>query len=197
MSRADTAEEARFQLRHSDVVLVGSSLPEAPELAAEIADNWPEIKMLVTGVEEDPEEIIRYIEAGAAGYLVREESAEKMVKKIEAAAEEQALVSPQMAASLMSHVATLTHLTRSPAHDAGTPAQCKELTPRQHEVLDLVRQELSNQEIANRLHIQVGTVKNHVHHILQKLDVHDRYEAAAAYGRWLQREGAREAYVTL
>jgi DNA-binding NarL/FixJ family response regulator len=56
---------------------------------------------------------------------------------------------------------------------------------------------LSNQQIANRLHIQVGTVKNHVHHILKKLGVHDRYEAAAAYGRWLQQEGARQAYVTL
>jgi DNA-binding NarL/FixJ family response regulator len=53
-----------------------------------------------------------------------------------------------------------------------------DLTPREQEVLDLIGEGLSNQEIADRLVIEVGTVKNHVHSILQKLDVGDRDEAA-------------------
>lgn len=197
VSVVSTAEEARLHLRHSDVVLVGSDLPQAAALVSEIAAEHPRLKVLVAGVEEPAEQILRYVEAGAAGYLMREESAESTRQKIEAAAEGEALVSPRVAASLISHVAALSNETLAPVGHSLGQIQCKELTRRQREVLGLIREEMTNQQIANRLHIEVGTVKNHVHHILQKLDVHDRYEAAAAYGRWLRQEGAREAYVTL
>jgi len=198
VSIAHNNDEARLHLRHSDVVLVGNTLPEGPALVKEIRQEFPELKVLVTGVEEKATQILEYVEAGATGYLAREESAERMTQKVRATAEGEALVSPRVAASLISHVAALADYTPAPIRESLSGVDCEELTPRQSEVLALIHEEkLSNQQIANRLHIQVGTVKNHVHHILKKLGVHDRYEAAAAFGRWLQQEGARQAYVTL
>lgn len=188
-------EETFLYLHYSDVVLVSSALPEALALVQEISTNYPELSVLVTGVEEETERILQYAEAGANGYLVRDEAVETMVQKIEASVRGEALVSPQVAASLMMRLASLSRNTQARSRYLSTQVECEDLTPRQSEVLELLREDLSNREIANRLYIQVGTVKNHVHHILRKLDVHDRYEAVAAYGRWLQREGAREAYV--
>jgi DNA-binding NarL/FixJ family response regulator len=63
--------------------------------------------------------------------------------------------------------------------EAAAVPEAVELTPREHEVLELISQDLSNQEIADRLFIEVGTVKNHVHRILQKLNVTSRQDAAA------------------
>lgn len=197
VSVVDTLEEAYLHLRYSDVVIVGNALAQAPTLIEEISNDHPEVNVLVSGVEEEVEQILRYVEAGADGYLAREEAPEKMVQKIEATIEGEALVSPRVAASLLSRVATLSNHVPVSTHRSLSQVEYEELTPRQSEVLELLHEELSNRQIANRLHIQVGTVKNHVHHILKKLDVHDRYEAAAAYGRWLTHEGAHEAYVTL
>lgn len=198
VSLAHNSAEARLHLRHSDVVVVGNSLPDASALVKEISTKHPKLGVLVAGLEEDAAQIIEYVEAGADGYLVREESAESMLQKVQATAAGEALVSPRVAASLISHMAMLANHTPTPARRSLSHVDCDELTPRQSEVLELIHEEkLSNQQIANRLHIQVGTVKNHVHHILKKLGVHDRYEAAAAFGRWLQQEGARQAYVTL
>lgn len=197
VSVVDTVAEARLHLRYSDVVLVGNALPEAPGLVEEISKEQPEVNVLVSGVEEEVEQILRYVEAGADGYLGREESAERMVQKIEATTAGEALVSPRVAASLLSRVAALSDYVPATVHHSLSEVEYEELTPRQSEVLELLHDELSNRQIANRLHIQLGTVKNHVHHILKKLDVQDRYEAAAAYGRWLRQEGSREAYVTL
>lgn len=197
ISIAGTTGEARLQLCHSDVVLVGSELPEAPALVQEITTEYPELKVLVAGIEEEARLILQFVEAGADGYLVREESAESMVQKVRAAVRGEALVSPRVAASLMFRMATLSRQRHAPVRHPFTRVEYEELTPRQSEVLELIREDLSNQQIADHLHIQVGTVKNHVHHILKKLDVHDRYEAAAAYDRWLQQESAREVYVML
>ena len=65
------------------------------------------------------------------------------------------------------------------------------LTPREREILELIGEGLTNQEIADRLVIEVGTVKNHVHNILQKLDVSSRQDAAA-YLSFIEQEPSGE-----
>jgi DNA-binding NarL/FixJ family response regulator len=103
-------------------------------------------------------------------------SVDQLLQNIRAAEEDKALISPTMAAALIDHVAELAHISARPYLQ---PEAYSELTARELEVLQLIDEGLTNQEISNELVIEVGTVKNHVHNILRKLDVASREDAAA------------------
>jgi DNA-binding NarL/FixJ family response regulator len=159
-----------------DVALVSTNLPNDGALQLLQAGKAnTSIKVLVMGLAELEEVILRYIEAGAAGYVLREDSVDDLLKNIRAVHSGEALVSPEIAAALMAHLAELAELR--PAKEYETE-EFADITPRESEVLDLIAEGLSNQEIADRLVIELGTVKNHVHSILQKLDVSSRRDAA-------------------
>jgi DNA-binding NarL/FixJ family response regulator len=118
---------------------------------------------------------LTYIEAGAAGYVLKEASVEDLVENIRAVADGQALVSPVIARTLMERVADLVRI----CDDLGiTVGGIAELTRRETEVLELIAQGKTNQEIADEMIIELGTVKNHVHNLLKKLNVSNRAEAA-------------------
>ena len=194
---AATAEEALHQLPHSDVVLVNTTInnENTVSLVSEITKNYPRVKVLVVGVDEDAETILQYVEAGAAGYILKEDSVEKLLQKVRAAHQDEAVVSPHVAAQLMTRLAELTRI-RSKLW-AAPEAQIRrfnELTPREQEVLSLLGKGLSNQEIADQLFIEHGTVKNHVHRILKKLNASNRHEAAAAYMLRLKHESTAAVY---
>jgi DNA-binding NarL/FixJ family response regulator len=176
---ATGVDEALDLLRASDcdVVLVSTNLPNdgALELTQAVKGDSP-VKVLVMGLVESEEVILRYIEAGAAGYVLREDAVDDLLKNIRAVYSGEALVSPEIAAALFAHIAELVEPRSAMGPGTDEPAG---LTPREREVLDLVGEGLSNREIADRLVIEVGTVKNHVHSILQKLDVSSRHDAAA------------------
>ena len=180
-----TSVEEALKLIHSencDVVLVRNNLPNdgALELIRALSDGDSAVTALVIGVAEQEEVILRFIEAGAAGYVLSTESVTDLVKNIRAAAQGEALVSPEMAGALMARITQLTEV--HPIEEFRYRLdQVADLTTREQEVLDLIGEGLSNQEIADRLVIEVGTVKNHVHSILQKLDASDRDDAAAQW----------------
>jgi DNA-binding NarL/FixJ family response regulator len=165
-----------IRLRNCDVVLLSTNLPDgsALELAKTLQGEFS-TKVVIIGVPERQDLILQYIEAGAAGYVLREDSEEDMINKIRAVHAGEALVSPEIAAALMSRIAELVEVRPSLESDTDRLA---ELTPREQEVLDLIGKDLSNRQIAQRLVIEVGTVKNHVHSILRKLDVRSRRDAA-------------------
>ena len=119
---------------------------------------------------------MRYIEAGALGYVLRTDSVAELLHNIRAAFKENALVSPSVAAALMARIAELSEKLTDLGVDA---SDYEELTPREKEILNYIAAGLTNQEIADLLVIEVGTVKNHVHNILNKLNVHSRQDAAA------------------
>lgn len=163
---------------HCDIVLVAATLPDngALTLTQQISQNYPDVKVLVFGLPKSKNLILQYVMAGAAGYILQEVDVDRLFENIRAAHAGKALVSPAIAAAFMAHITELAQLSANSSLD---PAVYNTLTPRELEVLALIDEGLSNQEIAARLFIEIGTVKNHVHNILRKLDVSSREEAAA------------------
>lgn len=180
---ATSAEELHFLLPHGNVVLMGSELEDAAalDMLDEIRMTHPQTKVLILGVDEQPDTIIQYVEAGAAGYILQNESVEDMVQKLKAAHEEKAIISPSVAAAMMERLSHLANLEMPMAFVEARETQLNELTAREEEVLELITEGYTNQEIADRLVIECGTVKNHVHNILKKLEVSNRHEAASLF----------------
>ena len=171
---AADAEGALTELRGSqpDVVLVDMAMPDGLETARAIIDLAPAVKVVALSVAETEQDVVACAEAGIAGYVPRQGSLPDLIAALESAARGEALCSPRMAASLLRRVAALAaSQPKGLAH--------AHLTAREHEILGLLDGGLANKEIAQRLGIEVATVKNHVHNILEKLHVHRRGEAAA------------------
>lgn len=162
----------------SDVALISPRLPgnDALKLTRTLAEGFPDLKILALGLTESRAWVLEYVEAGAAGYVARDDSVEDLLRRIRAAHQDRAVVSPEIAAALMDRVARYAQLFDEV--ESGLYEEAN-LTPRERETLDLIGQGLTNQEIADRLVIEVGTVKNHVHSILSKLGVSSRDDAAA------------------
>lgn len=165
-----------------DVALVSYEVGETEtlDLVRALVEREQPIKVLITDVPKEDEVILHLLEEGAAGYVCAEESWADLVKKIRAVAEDEFLVHPDIAATMMSRIAELNLLLIE--LDGGNMARPEtvyaELTQREVEVLRLLGEEKSNQEIAQALTIELGTVKNHVHNLLRKLDVCSRKHAA-------------------
>lgn len=189
---ATKAEELHFLLPHGNVVLLGTELEDATalEMMHEIRMTHPQTKVLVIGLDDNPDAILRHIEAGAAGYILQNESVVEMIEKLQAASEEKAIISPAVAAAMMDRLAHLANLDSPLAYLEARETQLDELTSREEEVLSLINDGLTNQEIADRLYIECGTVKNHVHKILKKLDVNNRQEAAYVMQSYQRPNGA-------
>jgi DNA-binding NarL/FixJ family response regulator len=182
VGHATSVDEALAQVAELDVdvVLVSTRLPGngALKLTQAMTEAKPSVKVLVLGLTESKEHVLRYVEAGANGYVLKDDSVDELLTHIRAAHSGKAFASPAIVAALMSRVQELSQTVK----EIGTGApESVELTPRELEVLQLIEQGLTNQEIADRLVVEVGTVKNHVHSILQKLDVSSRHDAAAHF----------------
>lgn len=172
-SAADAAG-ALAQLRDHlpDVVLLDMAMNESRAAVRAIRELAPDVKVVALSVAETEGDVCACAEAGVAGYVPRHASLADLMATLESAARGEALFSPRMAASLLRRVAAL-----AATQPAGS-AQMR-LTPREREILRLLDEGLANKDIAQRLGIEVATVKNHVHNILEKLHVHRRGEAAA------------------
>lgn len=175
---------ARIDTFRPDIVLLKTAADHSIATLQTIVRMAPEVRVVALGVNDTEEEVIQLAEAGAAGYLVRNGSLADLVATIVSVTEGETLCSPRVAAALLRRVAALAAECRSSKVQA-------HLTAREREIIQLVDQGFSNKEIAQRLVINVRTVKNHVHNILDKLQVHRRSEAAARMrDQWPAAEGA-------
>lgn len=157
-----------------DIVLLDMAIPDNAWLVRALVAAVPGTRVVALAVPEIGREVLACAEAGVAGYVTRDASIEDVVAAVESAARGEVLCSPRIVATLFERIATLA-LERSPASIESR------LTSRELEILDLIDQGLSNKEIARRLTIELSTVKNHVHNILEKLNVSRRGEAAARH----------------
>jgi DNA-binding NarL/FixJ family response regulator len=178
-----SAEEALEQVNDSeiDLLLFNVSRPSKETLSfiQRVANAQPATKIVAMGIAEMPEFILQCFQAGATGYSLQTDSLAELIRKIRSAYSGKPLLSPQIAGALVCRIAELSQLVgRTEPRDNHLSLLSAELTPREREVLCHLERGCSNQEIAESLTIEVGTVKNHVHSILKKLNVDNRKRAA-------------------
>jgi DNA-binding NarL/FixJ family response regulator len=150
--------------RKPDVVLMDLRMPEMDGVTAiqHIKSSYPDVHILVLTTYESDADILRAIETGATGYLLKDTPREELFGAIRMVAQGQSPLAPGVAARLMQRV-------RNPEEEG--------LSTREIEVLELVAHGTSNKEIAKQLWVSETTVKSHMLHIFDKLSVTDRTAA--------------------
>lgn len=183
-----TVEELHCLLPECDVALIYPNFVKRNiiVLLNDLHQVFPEVKLIPLELPDKPQTIVKYVEAGSVGYLLKKEGLEDVLDKIRAAADGRALISDTVAAVMMNHIWSLAN--SSPLISNGRQKKVAALTRRQQEVMELVCEGLTNQEIANQLVIEQGTVKNHIHNILKKVEVSNRQEAAILYQQFYRQE---------
>jgi two-component system, NarL family, nitrate/nitrite response regulator NarL len=171
-----------------DVVVLDMATAESLAMPKAICAAAPQTKIVAFAVGETEHDIWACAEAGIAGFVARDGSANDLATAIEATMRGELHCSPRVAASLFQRIGTLSR--GQPA-----PAQVAMLTRREREIVRFMDCGLSNKEIALRLQIGATTVKNHVHNILEKLNVHRRAQAVAMLrrGGWPSERAAASA----
>jgi two-component system nitrate/nitrite response regulator NarL len=159
-----------------DVLLLDIAMSGGLNVSLPLREALPNLKIVAIAVAEVERELIACAEAGVSGFVSRQGSAHDVVAAVHCAVRGELVCSPRTAAMLFGRLAALSS-KRSTALDNGA------LTRREHEIVSLVNEGLSNKEIARQLRIQNATVKNHIHNILSKLQVRRRGEAAAQLRR--------------
>jgi DNA-binding NarL/FixJ family response regulator len=166
---------ARGRNLHPDVVLLDTSMPDSVAAIRTIAGAVPSAKVVALAVSDDEQDLLAFAEAGVAGYVTHDTALDSLAAIIESADRGEVPCSPRLAGILLRHIGVLA-AERRPA------SRCPRLTQRELQIVELIDRGLSNKEIARRLCIEVPTVKNHVHHVLKKLQL-DRRSDAAAWAR--------------
>jgi two-component system, NarL family, nitrate/nitrite response regulator NarL len=163
---------------HPDLVVMDVNMPDASGVdgvnAIRQAGITTPIVMLT--VSEDDDDLFESIKAGANGYLLKNVRPEQLFEDLRGVMRGEAPIAPAVASKLLEALRTGGIPARG---QAAAAAQDSILTRRESEILELVSQGLSNKEIANKLTITEGTVKNHVHNALEKLHLTNRVQAAA------------------
>jgi DNA-binding NarL/FixJ family response regulator len=156
-----------------DVALIDLEMPvlDGIEATRRILDASPATSVIVFTSFSDRERILRALDAGAIGYLLKDTEPDELHRAIRAAVRGEAPLAPKAAAALLA-----ARSAASPSHD---------LTEREREVLRLVASGLANKQIARRLSISEKTVKGHLTHVFQAIGVTDRTQAAL----WAERNG--------
>ena len=150
-----------------DVVLMDLRMPEMDgvEAISRIKDQYPETNILVLTTYESDADVLRALEKGATGYMLKDAPREDLFEAIRAAAEGKSPLAPDVAARLVQRI-------RQPVDEL--------LSTREIEILELVAGGASNKDIAKQLWISDTTVKSHILHIFNKLEVTDRTSAVTA-----------------
>ena len=169
-----------------DIVLMDLKMPvlNGVQATRRLRQQYPRVRVLVLTTYAADEWVLDAIAAGAAGYLLKDSRRAELLDAIKGTAQGRAYLDPSIAGRVMERA--VSH--QSPPAPASPPAE--PLTEREQQILALLARGYSNPEIAQRLHLARGTVRNYVSTILQKLGASDRTEAAVlALRQGLVRDG--------
>lgn len=177
VAEASNGEEAIALTERAapDVVLMDLRMPvlDGIQATARMRDRWPDIPVLVLTTFDDDASLFGALRAGAAGYLLKDVSSETLLSAITAAARGEAFLQSTVTGRVVAAFARLMESGGPKAEALVLP-----LSTRERQIVSLLGTGASNKEIADRLCLAEGTVKNHVTNILTKLDVRDRTQAA-------------------
>jgi RNA polymerase sigma factor (sigma-70 family) len=160
-----------------DIVLLDVRMPHMDGLQAlrRIKAIAPQVSVIMVTLYDDPNYLLEAVSAGAAGYILKDATRQELIRAVRLIAEGGAIIAPTMMPDLLRQMERLMATQGSPLL---ADALQDTLTEREIEVLRLIAEGCTNQQIAEMLIISPTTVKTHVQNILQKLNVSDRTQAA-------------------
>ena len=177
VGEADNGAEALEAYRQlaPDVVLMDIRMPvmDGVEATRRLRAEHPEAKIIILTTFDDNEYVFEGLRAGALGYLLKDVSGEELAAAIRVVAAGGSMIEPSVARKVVAEFARL-----APASPESKNELIEPLSEREIEILKLVSQGLTNKEIAAKLYLAEGTVKNYVTSILQKINARDRTQAA-------------------
>jgi two-component system response regulator DegU len=160
-----------------DLVLMDLRMPKMDgfEATREIKRQSPSTIVLALTAFGEPESLLDALKAGASGYVLKDSSPQRIVGAIRRVLDGESPLNQEVAMELLRRMIEERHQKEESAPKPSLPIP---LSPREVEVLELLARGQSNNQIARELSISTSTVKNHVHHIIRKLGVSDRVQAA-------------------
>jgi DNA-binding NarL/FixJ family response regulator len=159
---------------HVVLVDLGLQSENALRVVAALTRELPHVKVIGMGLIPSQQDIIEFVQAGAAGFVLKDARVDEVLGTIRAVAGGMRILPPILMGSLFTHV--VDHALR----DRKTQARAAvRMTKREREIIILIADALSNKEIAERLHLSTYTVKSHIHNILEKLALQSRLEISA------------------
>ncbi len=177
VGEAGNGEEglARYAELQPDVVLMDIRMPglDGVEATRRLRGRDPEARIIILTTFDDDEYLFAGLRAGAQGYLLKAVSGEELAKAVRTVAAGGALIDPAVTRKVMAEFARIAPPARSPSAGLVEP-----LSERETEILRLLAQGLTNREIASKLFLSEGTVKNYITSVLGKIGARDRTQAA-------------------
>jgi DNA-binding NarL/FixJ family response regulator len=161
-----------IESKRPEIALLRQCGPRTLELTHAITRRFSGLRVVILGLDETPETVTEAIESGAIGYVPEDASIEEFRETIRLVARGETRLAPRIAATLAVRLAALASTRR-----ATDQAKKVKLTPRETEILGLVAEGMTNKEIAAQLHVEEQTVKNHIHNILERLNLRRRNQA--------------------
>lgn len=179
----EVAEEAEngqaaldvYEKIRPDVVLMDIRMPvmDGVEATRKMLERWPDALVIILTTFDDDEFVFEGLRAGARGYLLKDVSGSELAEAIRTVHSGGALIEPSVARKMVAEFARIAAPSQTVKDKLVEP-----LSEREREILQLVSQGLANKQIARRLNLAEGTVKNYVTSILNKIGVRDRTQAA-------------------